>query len=44
MVQSGKFPVDRLHKVYSVDKLDEAVGDMKAGKVWRPAAEMVLHD
>ena len=33
MFQSGGFPVDELCKTYPVSKIEEAIEDMKSGKV-----------
>ncbi|KAJ5662360.1 Polyketide synthase enoylreductase [Penicillium maclennaniae] len=34
--KQGKFPVDKLAEVYSVDSLDQALEDLKAGKIIKP--------
>ncbi|KAK4949703.1 hypothetical protein LTR10_011544 [Elasticomyces elasticus] len=36
MVQSGSFPVDRLSSVYPAKDVNQAIADMKSGKVIKP--------
>jgi Zn-dependent alcohol dehydrogenase len=33
LYHNGKFPVEKLAKVYAIDQLDKAIDDMKSGKV-----------
>ncbi|KAJ5623016.1 hypothetical protein N7490_011621 [Penicillium lividum] len=34
--KQGKFPVDKLAKIYNTDSLDQALEDLKAGKIIKP--------
>lgn len=34
--RDGKFPFEKLIKFYDADKVEEAVGDMKAGQTIKP--------
>jgi len=34
--QRGKFPIDKICKVYAAEEIDKAISDMKDGKVIKP--------
>lgn len=38
--QDGKFPLDKLIKVYDFQDINQAFADFKAGKVFKPIVKM----